>query len=789
MQVRRAAWICLILLIGAASAVPLLPAEFSGSVTIDGNPAPAGTVITARIDDRDCGLLTLEKAGVYGGAGTFDKRLLVCGGEDDDKKTIMFTVNGKPAGTAAYNPGTSISLDLAITSGVAFSANVTAGVAPLTVRFTDESTGNVTSWSWSFGDGNTSTDQNPTHTYMVPGNYTVALTVSRDSTNTTMTKERYIQVQPALPSAELLLNINHNRGTTNDTIASGTSPCDLSYLIGAHNRPGNREEIRGNIIFTLDASGITGVEPKEYAEIEGTQITWTLPESTAINPGTTLSTMATTNAISGQRSGVTLERSCNRTVFTEAGVQQVTLNITFDTVDPDRFWGRITCIETDNVQLAIIPDTVSTDLPHHSLIKENTKIQFEINRSAVEAGRQYTLSCAVGVNPLQPVAYAPSCAIWEVWNSTSVTAPAGTAVTLPAELLPENISNITFSSATPCEWTCIQNDHVITTLYQRAIPVSAPAANFTANVTIGVAPLAVQFTDLSTGDPTAWLWSFGDGATSTEQHPVHTYTAPGTYTVSLTATNAGGSSTESKTDYITVMAPPPVADFSANVTVGPAPLTVHFTDTSAGEITAWLWNFGDNTTATTRDAIHTYEAIGVYTARLTITGPGGNDTTERTIIVTSPETDAAFTASVTAGVAPLTVRFTDTSAKNPSSWFWDFGDGNTSTAQNPIHTYTIPGNHTVTLSINGNLSTATKPGYIKVTPVLFGDANEDGRVNQADTLTVLQQVVGIQTKPTPGTDRFRKTDVNVNGEIDVGDALFIAQHNVGLRDVWFTLLQ
>jgi len=187
----------LIALIGTASAVPLLPAEFWGSVMIDGSPAPAGTVITARIDGRDCGSLTLESAGFYGGYATFDKRLLVCGGDDDIGKTIAFFVDGARAtGTTVYTPGTSTRLDLAATSGAGFSADVTAGVAPLTVRFTDESTGEPASWSWKFGDGGTSAERNPTHTYTTPGNYTVAL--SANGGKMVCTKSNYIKVTPVL---------------------------------------------------------------------------------------------------------------------------------------------------------------------------------------------------------------------------------------------------------------------------------------------------------------------------------------------------------------------------------------------------------------------------------------------------------------------------------------------------------------------------------------------------------------------------------------------------------------
>jgi len=83
-------------------------------------------------------------------------------------------------------------------------------------------------------------------------------------------------------------------------------------------------------------------------------------------------------------------------------------------------------------------------------------------------------------------------------------------------------------------------------------PTDPPDVNFIANITGGNAPLAVQFSDTSTGNPGEWHWDFGDGNTSTEQNPIHTYESPGNYTVNLTATNTGGSNTETKIDYIKV---------------------------------------------------------------------------------------------------------------------------------------------------------------------------------------------------------------------------------------------
>jgi PKD repeat protein len=145
----------------------------------------------------------------------------------------------------------------------------------------------------------------------------------------------------------------------------------------------------------------------------------------------------------------------------------------------------------------------------------------------------------------------------------------------------------------------------------------------------------------------------------------------------------------------------------------------------------------------------------------------------------------SFSADVRSGVVPLVVHFTDTSEAKPTSWLWTFGDNATSTDHSPTHTYTAPGTYTVTLSINGGAETCTKTAYIKVTPLLYGDANENNVVNQADTLRVLKEVVGLVPKPAAGTEQFQKTDVHRNGAIDVGDALFIAHYNVGLLDVWF----
>ncbi|MFQ5750325.1 MAG: S8 family serine peptidase, partial [Planctomycetota bacterium] len=109
-----------------------------------------------------------------------------------------------------------------------------------------------------------------------------------------------------------------------------------------------------------------------------------------------------------------------------------------------------------------------------------------------------------------------------------------------------------------------------------------PVADFTGSPTTGTAPLTVDFTDQSTGAPASWAWDFGDGNTSSAQNPSHVYANAGTFTVSMTASNANGSDTLVRSGYITVNTggSPPVADFTGSPTTGTAPLTVDFTDQS-----------------------------------------------------------------------------------------------------------------------------------------------------------------------------------------------------------------
>jgi len=243
---------------------------------------------------------------------------------------------------------------------------------------------------------------------------------------------------------------------------------------------------------------------------------------------------------------------------------------------------------------------------------------------------------------------------------------------------------------------------------------NTPVADFEASQTSGLAPLAVDFTDLSVG-AISWSWNFGDGsAVSTEQNPSHTYTNPGTYTVTLTAANDCGTDTVTKTDYITVedeTCDPITAAFEGTPVSGSAPLTVQFTDLSNGAV-SWYWTFGDQTSSLDQNPIHTYENPGTYNVYLYVTNSceeGDWEYKAGYITVTDEcvEPDPAFSADPSEGEAPLTVQFTDQSTADPTAWSWDFGDGSVSDQQNPVHTYAQEGVYTVTLTVANDCGSAT----------------------------------------------------------------------------------
>lgn len=171
------------------------------------------------------------------------------------------------------------------------------------------------------------------------------------------------------------------------------------------------------------------------------------------------------------------------------------------------------------------------------------------------------------------------------------------------------------------------------------VPAVQPLqANFSSHFSSGDAPFEALFFDQSIGKPTEWFWDFGDGTTSTQQNPRHTYAVAGIYAVSLTASNATGSDRVTKPRLISSTM---VADFEATPVSGEAPLDVTFTDLTTGTPSFWAWDFGDTATSTDQHPVHTYQTAGAYDASLTAGNIGASASLTKTayIQVSSPSMD------------------------------------------------------------------------------------------------------------------------------------------------------
>ena len=221
-----------------------------------------------------------------------------------------------------------------------------------------------------------------------------------------------------------------------------------------------------------------------------------------------------------------------------------------------------------------------------------------------------------------------------------------------------------------------------------------PVAAFTSSSPVGCTPLAVQYTDQSLNNPSSWLWEFPGGtpSTSTAQNPLVTYTTGGTFDVTLTTINGAGTDTNVANNYIDVEETP-VASFTF-VNTGS---TFNFTNTSTGNGN-YVWNFGDGNTSTQTNPVHTYMTSGTFTVALLSSNNCGSSTILETVTVVVAPT-ASFTASTTSGCSPLSVQFNDASLGQPTQWTWQFEGGTpaTSTDQNPMVTYNVPGSYEVTL--------------------------------------------------------------------------------------------
>ncbi|MDD2251246.1 MAG: PKD domain-containing protein, partial [Candidatus Cloacimonetes bacterium] len=329
----------------------------------------------------------------------------------------------------------------------------------------------------------------------------------------------------------------------------------------------------------------------------------------------------------------------------------------------------------------------------------------------------------------------------------------------------------------------VQNISESGPIYSTSMNITAtnvpPVASFTGYPSAGTTSTTFIFNSTSTGIITTYNWSFGDGNYSATQNTTHVFPSNGIYNVNLTVSNDGGSS------YI--VHPFTVSAFSVSTSISPTsgviPLLVTFNETYSGLIPdSYYWEFGDGATSTDKNTTHTYTTIGTFNVNHRIMNGSIISWANTTSAVTAlgGSVTANFTANVTAGDYPLDVQFTDTSTyinATPSSWYWTFGDGLTSTSQNPSHTYSNAGTYSVnfTTTTDYGVSYLLRSAYISV-----GGVAANGR--QDIILTNTNNIVTLYIKDSNSGNLITHAAVSdeMGNELtSYGNGIFSGSYSTG----------
>ena len=575
-----------------------------------------------------------------------------------------------------------------------FSANPVSGCVPLVVTFTDQSTGNPTSWEWDLGNGTLSTQQNPTTTYFNSGFYTVSLTATNASGSNTFIRTQYIKVDDK-PTVDFSASNSSGcfplRVSFTDLSVGGSAAItgyEWDFGDGGLSTAQNPFHIyttAGNYSVTLKVTNAGGcskvVSRPNFIQVSPGVIvdfSYTAPQLCKPPETINFTNLSTGPGVLSYEwqfgdGGTSTAANPSYTYLTGGS-----FNITLITQSSSG------CVDTLIKPAAIVIRDVVSDFTGPSQICQGVTATFTNTSAPVSAGSLWDFGDATFSNATNPTKIYTAPGIYSI-KLVNNYGSCGDSITKQITVL------------------------------------GLPAPDFNAaDVTDCKVPFTVNFSDLSTG-ATGWNWNFGDGGTSTLQNPSHTYTALGNYTVTLIATGANGcSDSVIKNQFVRVQAP--VVAINGLPLEGCVPFTINPTPnvTTTDGIATYLWDFGDGGTSTLANPSHTYVLQGNYTVKLFITTNDG--CTDSSIFVNAVRAGnkslANFSASPLAQCVGQPVQFTDLTSPS-DRWSWDFGDGiGTSANQNPSYIYTDTGVFSIRLIAwnNGCADTLTKVRYITALP-------------------------------------------------------------------------
>ena len=563
-----------------------------------------------------------------------------------------------------------------------FTANVTSGCVPLTVSFTDQSTGNPTLWNWEFGNGQLSTLKNPVVTFSQPGTYTIKLVVRNANGIDEEEKINYITVSPA-PSAGFSANLTTACAPATIQFTDlSTTPPGITILSWEWNFGDGGTSTLQNPSHTYTSTGFYTVSLK-------------ITSSTGCN-----STAVIGNYIRIV-SGIT-------TNFTFLAPSTCTAPFVVSFQDQSSGPGTLTYTwNLGNGNTSNLPNPTTTypaagnytvQLNVQSNLGCTGSIQKVINVTGVTTNFTAPPSACIGqvVNFQNNSSSSPVASTWDFGDGTTSAQINATKAFLSAGTYQVKLIN--------------QYSDCMDSVTKSILIIDKPIVDFTANDTASCsAPFTVQFTDLTSG-ATGWLWDFGDGTTSTQQNPSHQYNSLGDYTVTLTATTgAGCTNTFIKTNYINIR--------KTQVTIinapdgGCVPYTYNPLTSiqTVDNIVSYAWDLGEpGALYNVQFPSHTYNSAGNYDISLTVTTQSG--CTETITIPNGVRTGTppvvSFSYSPNTPIcASTSINFTDLSTTTPGAqveWLWNFGDGDFSDLQNPTHVFKDTGLISVTLTVSNN---------------------------------------------------------------------------------------